>query len=250
MLLFGRDQPIVMGPAPEPLVRSPATADATLASPFPVGVVAPWAPLSAISVDPWMILRLCRYRQREAVPASIWEAARAMAAHASTLVEPRALVRPLRVAMVGADGARLGEGPVFTGRAIARLLAGCPLAAPFALTLGPSLGAEVVALTERGDLLEGFLLDTAGWAAIETAVRALRLDLAARARPAGWRLTHRLGPGHQDWPLEEQRGFVGLFDGAENPVHLSEHGVLVPFKSITGCFGLAPQGAAEAGSSS
>jgi hypothetical protein len=54
----------------------------------------------------------------------------------------------------------------------------------------------------------------------------------------GARVSHRLGPGHRDWPLEEQRALVGLFAGGDTPVRLSEHGVLIPFKSISGLFGV------------
>lgn len=215
-----------------------AEGGAALASWTP-GVVERWRPV-AFAVDPWTVLRLARYRRREAVPPVVWEAARAMAARVSELGQPLALLRSLRVAAAGPEGARLADGTVFSGRGVGRLLEGCPLAAAFVLTLGPRLEAETAALAERRELLEAFLLDTAGWAAIEHAVRALRLDLAGRARADGWRVTHRLAPGYQDWPLAEQRGLVGLFGGAGGLVRLSEHGVLVPFKSVSGLFGLRP----------
>ena len=54
----------------------------------------------------------------------------------------------------------------------------------------------------------------------------------------GTRVSHRLGPGHRDWPLTEQAALLSLFDEPEPPVRLSEHGVLIPFKSISGLFGL------------
>ena len=92
------------------------------------------------------------------------------------------------------------------------------------------------------ELLEAYLLDTAGWAAIEGAVRALRLDLAARARAHGARLTHRLAPGYVDWPLEEQRALLALIPSTDGLVRLTEHGLLVPLKSITGVFGLGQAG--------
>jgi hypothetical protein len=184
------------------------------------------------------VLRLARYRRRDDVAPAIWETAQAMAARADALVEPVARLAPVRVRAAGAAGVVLGEDTPFTGRAVGRLLAGCPLAVAFALTLGPRLEAEVAALAERRLLLESYLLDTAGWATIERAVRALRLDLRARLAPAGWRPTHRLAPGYADWPLDEQSALLGLLAGHEAPVRLSEHGVLVPFKSITGVFGI------------
>ncbi len=206
---------------------------------FVPGRIEAWEP-APVPIDPWLVLRLCRYRRREMVAGAIWEAAEQMAARAGQLVQARGLTRTVRVTTAGPAGARLGEGPVFSGRAVGRLLQGCPLAVAFLLTLGPRLEAEVAALTARRDLLEAFLLDTAGWAAIETAARGLRRDLAARARGAGLVLSARLAPGYLDWPLEEQPALVGLFGGGAGLVRLSEQGVLAPFKSLSGLFGLAP----------
>jgi hypothetical protein len=207
--------------------------------PLPLGRVECWRPPS-LAVDPWTVLRLSRYRRREDVAPAIWATARAMAARAEALGEPAAWLAAAAVESAGPAGARLAAGPAFTGRAIGRLLTGCPYAVAAALTLGPRLEAEVTGLAERRELLESFLLDTAGWAAIEATVRALRLDLVARVRAAGWRVTHRLGPGHRDWPIEEQPGLLALVETGRPAVRLSEHGVLVPLKSITGLFGLAP----------
>jgi hypothetical protein len=199
------------------------------------GRVEPWRP-APFRIDPELVLRLARYRPRDSVPPAIREAAIEMAARADALATTQALVRPLRVVAAGVEGARLETGPAFSGRVVGRLLDGCPLAVVFVLTLGPALEAEVTALGDRRDLLEAYLLDTAGWAGIELAARALRLHVAARA--PGRRPTPRLGPGHGDWPIEEQPALVALFDDAPPLVRLSAHGVLVPFKSISGVFGL------------
>src|SRR5262249_29051287 len=149
-------------------------------------------------------------------------------------------LRTGRVETVASTRVSLAEGPVFTGHAVARHLADTQRAVAFVLTLGPALETEVIALGERQESLEAYLLDLAGWAGLETAVRALRRDLAA-AYP-GARVSHRLGPGHRDWPLTEQGALLSLLDGRDAPVQLSEHGVLIPFKSISGLFAfrLAP----------
>jgi hypothetical protein len=199
------------------------------------GRIVPWR-AAPLAVDPWTVLRLARYRRREDVPPPVWDAARAMAARAGELAAPAAWLRLVRVAMAGGGRVALAEGPSFSGAAVARHLDGAGEAVAFVLTLGPALEAEVIALGERQEPLEAYLLDLAGWAALEAAVRALRQDLAA-ALPAA-RVSHRLGPGHRDWPLAEQRDLMALFEGRDAPVRLSEHGVLVPFKSITGLFGV------------
>ena len=97
----------------------------------------------------------------------------------------------------------------------------------------------MIALGERQDLLEAYLLDLAGWAGIEAAVRALRRDLIA-ALPAG----PRLPPARSRPPRLAARPSSArsssLFADDDAPVRLSEHGVLVPFKSISGLFGVRP----------
>jgi hypothetical protein len=197
--------------------------------------VVPWRP-DGLTVDPWTVLRLARYRRRDDVPPPVWDATRAMAARAGELATPAAGLRLVHIGTATDDRVSLTEGPRFSGHAVARHLTGARRAIAFILTLGPALEAEVATLGQRQDLLEAYLLDLAGWAGIETAVRGLRRDLVAALPRA--RVSHRLGPGHRDWPLTEQHELVALLETDAAPVRLSEHGVLIPFKSISGLFAL------------
>jgi hypothetical protein len=194
-----------------------------------------WQP-EPLAIDPWTILRLARYRRRGDAPAAVWDATRSMAARAGELIAPAAGLRLVRVAAAAEGQVSLVEGPRFSGQAVARHLGGATRAVAFVLTIGAALETEVTALGERRELLDAYLLDLAGWAGIEAAVRVLRRDVAAALPRA--RLSHRLGPGHRDWPLTEQRDLVALFADEATPVRLSPHGVLIPFKSISGLFGV------------
>ena len=224
-------------------MASPSRSEGPVASWPDPSVVEAWRP-ARLTIDPWLVLRLTGYRRRDAVTPPIWEAAVQMAGRAEALIEPRALVVAAPVARVGPDGIELRDGTAFSGQAVRRLLTGCSHAVAFVLTLGPRLEAEAALLASRRELLEAFLLETAGWAAIEGAVRGLRLDLAARARARDAKLSHRLAPGYVDWPLEEQRALLPLIPFADQLVRLTEHGLLVPLKSITGVFGLGGLGPA------
>lgn len=193
-------------------------------------------------ISPSLILRLQRYRDLSRVPTPIVEVAEAMARTAERLVEPRALLLPIRIGAVKEQEVQLAGGPTFHSRALASMLRSSDHAVLFILTLGPRLEAEVATLSEAGELLEAVLLDTAGWAAIEGGVRALRAHLIERWRATGRAVTHRLAPGYLDWPLPEQQTLFRCFEGANDLVQLTESGVMVPLKSISGVYGLYPPG--------
>ncbi len=203
------------------------------------GGVERWRPPPR-ALDPWLVLRLTGYRRPEAVTPVIAAAARRVAARADRLAAPVAYLRVVRVEGTGENGAHLAEGVRFSGRGVGALLSRCPLAVAFALTIGPALETEVAGLGDEREPLDAYLLDTAGWAALEVAARELRQALRVRLR--GGRITHRLAPGYLDWPIEEQARLLALLDEEPPLVRLSPFGVLAPFKSITGLFGVRPPG--------
>jgi len=193
-------------------------------------------------ISPSLILRLQRYRDLARVPTPIVEVAEAMAHLAEGLVEPRALLLLIRIEAVKEQEVQLAGGPTFHSRALASMLRASDHAALFILTLGPRLEAEAAALSEAGELLEAVLLDTAGWAAIEGGVRAIRAHLIERWRATGRAVTHRLAPGYLDWPLPEQQLLFDCFEGTNDLVQLTESGVMVPLKSVSGVYGVYPAG--------
>jgi hypothetical protein len=199
-----------------------------------------WAP-PPLAIDPDIVLRLAGYRNPATVSPAIRAAARRMAERAAALVAPRARLRLVTVAAGTPDHVALAEGVTLSGGVVARLLAGCERAVACVLTLGPALEAEVLALADRDEPLDAYLLDVAGWAGTQAAGRALRAAL--RARWPGAEVTHRLGPGHADWPIEEQRVLVELLEPTEGVVTLTEQCLLVPFKSVSGIYGLRDRAA-------
>ena len=184
------------------------------------------------------VLRFHRYRDLSQVAPPILDVAKDMVTLAERLIEPRIAHVTWPVARVHETGLSLRDGPSFEGRCFAAHLAGAEEIVAFVATIGPALDQRTMELTDAGDLLEALFLDTAGWLAIEDAVRVLRARLRARARAVGARLSPRLGPGYLDWPLTEQTAFFSLFAGAELPVALSEYCVMTPRKSVSGLFGV------------
>jgi hypothetical protein len=188
------------------------------------------------------ILRFQRCRDLSQVAPPIRETAEAMAGLAMELAEPQVVFLRRAVARVEADTLTLADQRTFHGRCFKTHIAPAHDVVCFLVTIGPALDTRVAELADRGDLLEALFLDTAGWLAIEDAVRAFRLHLRDRMRSLSLRLSPRLAPGYLDWPLEEQALLFELFAGESVPVMLSEYCVMTPKKSMSGLFGLLPQG--------
>ncbi|MBI2001752.1 MAG: hypothetical protein HYS69_11315 [candidate division NC10 bacterium] len=192
-------------------------------------------------VSPDLILRLQKYKELEAGPAPVREAAQAMAALAETLVEPEGRLLHVLVRRVEAEGAIIvADGVRFQSRALARLLRGATEIFLILLTLGPKLENQAQVLMGEEQFLEALLLDTAGWAAMDALAKTLRGRLSSEARARGMHLTHRMAPGYADWGLEEQRALFSAFGEDSLPVQLTEACVMLPRKSISGIYGLIP----------
>ncbi len=193
--------------------------------------------LSAPVVPASLILRLGKYRDLSAVPQAIRDAAGLVAAEATALASPEAMVWRGSVS-VEDDVAVLGRSSRFHSRALARLLAGSTEAYVVVLTVGAQMEDRAREMFEAQQFLESFLMDTAAWGAIELCVRDVRRRLIAAERTAGRSVTHRLGPGHVDWPLTDQATLLGVFADAPLPVRLNDAQCMLPQKSISGVFGV------------
>lgn len=207
------------------------------------------------SVSAERILRIQGYADLTRVRPVIRQAADAMAASAERLSRPVVAWRRVPVRSLDAQGELALEGGVALHcPAFARLLAGCDAVAPFVLTVGRELCQEVVDLVEKGDLLEGLLLEAAGWLAIEDATRQFKSHLRDACVAAGRRMTSRLGPGYSykvdgrmcGWGLEEQPALFALLEGGELPVTLLASCAMHPKMSRSGMYGIAPDNDAAA----
>lgn len=191
-----------------------------------------------LRVDP--ILRFQRYRDLGQVSPVIRDIAADMVKIAEALAAPEVAFVTVAVDRVTPDSATLLDGPTFSGRCFGNHLAAATDAVCFVLTLGPAVDERIGEMAAGDELLEALFLETAGWLAVEDAVRKFRAHLNAQLRPKGRRVTPRLGPGYVDWPLTEQPKLFSVFEGAPLPVALSEYCVMTPKKSISGLFGLIP----------
>lgn len=185
-----------------------------------------------------LLLRLVKYKNLARVPPPIWEAARQVAAEAGRLAAPEAVLWRGPVAAEPDGVVTLAGTARLRSRVLARMLATSREAFVLVLTVGPAIEERARVMLEARLLLEGFLMDTAGWAAIELTVRGIRLRLREEERRHGRSVTHRLGPGHCDWLLEEQMTLIALFGDAPLPVTLTDAACMQPCKSISAVYGI------------
>lgn len=198
-------------------------------------------PLRRPPVDPDRILRLQKYRSPERVSPVVRDTARKMAALAESLVEPRGWMRRIRVTAVGPDGSvRMADGLEFQSRSLVRLLRDAAEVVLFILTIGAALEQRADMLVRQEHLVEGLLLDTAGWVAIDGLINDARQHLGTDAIRRGFRLTGRMAPGFGDWALDQQRILFAALEDGDLSVRLTEACVMLPRKSVSGVYGLIP----------
>lgn len=206
--------------------------------------------LRGIVIPPARVLRVMGYRDSAGVRAPVRRTAEAMAELAGAAAAPAAAWRRVVVAGCSIDGLVLSDGTTFGGPTFAAYLSGCHEAAVFVLSLGGRFDSTQKNLAASERPLEAYMLEIAGWIAIEEATRRFRSHLEQEAGRDGFALTRRLAPGYSsriegrkvEWPLEDQPRLFSLFDEADLPARLFEGGcTMTPKMSRSGLYGLRLQ---------
>ncbi|MGH7754550.1 MAG: hypothetical protein ACREN5_17225, partial [Gemmatimonadales bacterium] len=149
-------------------------------------------PRPRLKLEP--ILRFQRYRDLAQVAPAIRDVAEEMVRVAEKLADPQIVFTLRAVERVALDSLTVKGGVTFHGRCLGTHLGRAREVVCFVATLGPVLDERIDEMAQGDELLEAVFLDTAGWLAIEDALRAFRAHVADRARPRGLRLSPRLGP--------------------------------------------------------
>lgn len=180
---------------------------------------------------------------KKAPEAMIAETRNAIA-RSRELIQPRALYEWVKIAGVNGERVLLGTGnggesTVLMVGPHADLLAEAELALVGVVTVGRDIDKQIDALNKAGKLLEAYLLDSVGVVALWEVGKAIREYAEKEAESRGWGVSPSLAPGSlQGWPITGQFDLCTLLPLHEIDVHLSESGVLVPFKSASSLIGL------------
>ena len=135
----------------------------------------------------------------------------------------------------GADAGDLTIGPK------ADLLAPAERVIAAVATIGSALERCVHELTNNGDALLAFMLDSVGVMALGVVGEAVRTQTHKHAEEMGWGVGPALAPGSLvGWPMQGQRELCALLPLEEIGVRLTEYCVLQPHKSTSMLIGLGP----------
>lgn len=136
-----------------------------------------------------------------------------------------------------ADGNAIGNGPFVDVVSGARelVIAVC--------TVGKELESNAKELMKGGAILEGIILDgLASWAVDLLRCNFYEWASDLFAEKDGFRSSTYLCPGESVWSIDDQRIIFKILskDIPDETVRLTESNVMVPFKSLSMCFGIGP----------
>lgn len=175
----------------------------------------------------------------------LMQLAEAAIALGQTLWQPVAVFERLAVHVVHAEQVQLaspsGANAVFHVGPKAHLLSKAHQVLIGVGTIGPALEKQVHQLQAEGQVLQSYLLDSAGVVALGAVGEALRCLAEEAAAEMGWGVSAALSPGSLvGWPLTGQREVCALLPLDKIDVRLNSHYVLIPYKSFSVVIGLGP----------
>ena len=131
------------------------------------------------------------------------------------------------------------EGSVtFRSNVIAQLLGQCQKVAVFVLTVGSRLGDVVRQLADDGLMVQAAVLDAIGSDAAETLAHVVQDIISKQAEAEGLGISQRFSPGYCDWRVSQQKMVFRAMNGDSAGVRLTEGGLMLPQKSISGLIGI------------
>ncbi len=156
---------------------------------------------------------------------------------AAPLLQPRAVYVVRDVLEMGDDELTLNEGPVFHGP-VAGFLKPAERIAVFVVTIGPAIEQLSKQRMGDGDILEGFVLDAIGSAAVDATADALVEHLRRQELRPDEELTPPFSPGYCGMSVREQETLFAIVDTTSIRVTLTESCFMQPLKSISGMIGI------------
>lgn len=150
---------------------------------------------------------------------------------AAMVSEPRGISRVLNVESASRGKVHFESGFVAEGKRLPHLFEGAEGAVFLIATAGPGVETEVARLMERGDDIEGVVLDAGGSAVAMNAAEQMQAQLMWELERAGYRVGPPVTPGTESWDLEGQTTMFAVLHGEEIDVTLSTSMLMLPQKT-------------------
>jgi len=156
----------------------------------------------------------------------------------SSLLEPVAAYRQLKIVSCTHTRVRLEGGYLLSGKTMAQLLGPAEQAVIVVCTIGGMLEAYASEVMPQ-DPLFGLALDGLGSAAIETLAEQVCAFFGEQAASRGLQATVPLSPGVEGWPFKHgQSQIFGIVEAREAGVVLTPSSMMIPIKSLSLVIGL------------
>ena len=193
----------------------------------------------SISIDEGTVLRTIGYPKARQVAAPVKEALPRLIKTAGALAVPVALYGIYNLQSVSKDAVAIAKGPAFSGSRVAAAIQNADRALLFVLTLGKEISKLSQDLA-KNDPFEAFLLDSIASVMAEALADKFQNEMENNLKGKGLWGGLRFSPGYCDWPFVENRALLHFIDSEKIHVTVTEGGMMVPEKTISGMMGLGP----------
>ena len=160
---------------------------------------------------------------------------------ATTLTDPKFILAEKDIVTVTPEAIQLENGLSFTSKKIASYLNGASELIIFVATIGSRLETEATALMDKGNQIEGYLLDRIGSLAVESLAKTVEDSIRQFYVQQDASASARMSPGYCDWPTDEQIVMSKILDFSKAGIYLTDGCMMVPKKSISGIIGIGPK---------
>lgn len=195
-----------------------------------------------IEVDDREVLRLQGYRRPTDIPTPpVLEILREARREAEALLAPRYVFEVHEVAEVTPGEVRLSNGRRLRLERAAQRWGRFDRIGLGVCTIGDGLERRVDALIAAREFPVAFMLDSMGWAAVESLAVQLNNLVCNRLIGDSIKATYRLSPGYTGWDIWDQRTLFDLLPADRIGVRINEYCVMIPGKSLSFGIGIGPE---------
>ncbi len=194
-----------------------------------------------IAIDGRQVLRLQGYKKATDVPTPEVLAIRDEALReAQSLLRPRYIFETFPVTAVSEEAVELAGAARLAITGAAQRWGPIREVGLGVCSIGDALERRVDELLARREFPLAFMLDSAGWAAVEALANELGNWVCNRLIADGIKATPRLSPGYTGWDIWDQRVLFRLLPAHTIHVRINEYCVMIPGKSLSFGMGLGP----------